>query len=86
MILNLFNISGCYWNKVQGHCVKSYLRIYPTKEQEGFLNQQFGATRFVYNKSLAIIKHQYKKHNKSLYAKRDIKPLLPKAKKSRKYN
>ena len=62
------------------------VRIYPTKEQEGFLNRQFGATRFVYNKSLAIIKHQYKKHNKSLYAKRDIKPLLPKAKKSRKYN
>ena len=39
------------------------VRIYPTKEQEKFLNQQFGAVRFVYNKSLWIIKHQYK--NKS---------------------
>ena len=61
------------------------VRIYPTKEQECFLNQQFGATRFVYNKSLAIIKHQYKNHNRPLCAKRDIKPLLSIAKKSRKY-
>jgi putative transposase len=62
------------------------VRIYPTKEQEKFLNQQFGAVRFVYNKSLWIIKHQYKNNGKRLYAKKDIKPLLSKAKKSRKYN
>lgn len=62
------------------------VRIYPTKEQEKFLNQQFGAVRFVYNKALWIIRHQYKKHSKSLYAKKDIKPLLSIAKKSRKYS
>jgi len=62
------------------------VRMYPTKEQETFLNQQFGAVRFVHNKALWIIKHQYKNKGKSLYAKRDIKPLLPKAKKSRKYH
>jgi len=61
------------------------VRIYPTSEQADFLNQQFGATRFTYNKALAIISHQYKRHGLSLKASRDIKPMLAAAKKSRKY-
>ncbi|EXJ10197.1 MULTISPECIES: RNA-guided endonuclease InsQ/TnpB family protein [Nitrincola] len=62
------------------------VRIYPTPDQAGFLNQQFGAVRFCYNKALWIIRSQYQRHGVSLRAKRDIKPLLAVAKKSRKYH
>jgi len=62
------------------------VRIYPTPEQSVFLNQQFGAVRFCYNKALWIIRNQYQRHHLSLHAKRDIKPLLAVAKKSRKYH
>lgn len=62
------------------------VRIYPTPEQAEFLNRQFGATRFVYNKALYIISAQYKRHGLKLKAKKDIKPLLAVAKKSRKYH
>ena len=62
------------------------VRIYPNAEQVDFLNQQFGAVRFVYNKALYIMKTRYKRYGISLNAKRDIKKLLPIAKKSRKYS
>ena len=62
------------------------IRIYPTPEQAEFLNRQFGSVRFIYIKSLAIISHQYSKHGKSLSAKKDMKKLLPIAKKSRRYS
>ncbi|GAB0154673.1 RNA-guided endonuclease InsQ/TnpB family protein [Marinobacterium sp. BA1] len=62
------------------------VRIYPTPEQAGFLNQQFGAVRFCYNKALWLMRAQYKRHGVKLRAKRDIKPLLAVAKKSRKYH
>lgn len=62
------------------------VRIYPTPEQAEFLNRQFGATRFVYNKALHIINSQYKRHGLKLNAKKDLKPLLVMAKKSRKYH
>ena len=62
------------------------VRIYPNNEQVDFLNQQFGAVRLVYNKFLKIISSQYKRHNKSLSANKDLKKLLPIAKKSRKYS
>lgn len=62
------------------------VRIYPTPEQAEFLARQFGAVRFVYNKSLHIISAQYKRHGLKLNAKKDIKPLLAVAKKSRKYH
>ena len=62
------------------------VRIYPTPEQAEFLNRQFGATRFVYNKALHIISSQYKRHGLKLKAKKDLKPLLAVAKKSRKYH
>ena len=62
------------------------VRIYPTSEQAGFLNQQFGAVRFCYNKALWLMRAQYKHHGLKLRAKRDIKPLLAVAKKSRKYH
>ena len=61
------------------------VRIYPTDDQADFLNQQFGAVRFTYNKALHIISSQYRRHGLKLKAKQDIKPLLPVAKKSRKY-
>lgn len=32
------------------------IRIYPTPEQAAFLNAQFGAVRFAYNKALHIKK------------------------------
>ena len=67
--------------------LKAYsIRLYPTTEQEIFLNAQFGAVRFVYNKALSIIFSKYKRHGLKLYAKKDIKPLLVVAKKSRKYS
>ncbi|WP_455380945.1 RNA-guided endonuclease InsQ/TnpB family protein [Acidihalobacter prosperus] len=62
------------------------VRIYPTPEQAEFLNRQFGATRFVYNKALHIISWQYRRHRTKLRAKKDLKPLLAVAKKSRKYH
>jgi len=61
------------------------VRIYPTTEQADFLNQQFGAVRYVYNKALHIMSSQYKRHGLSLNAKKDLKPLLAVAKKSHKY-
>lgn len=62
------------------------VRIYPTPEQAEFLNRQFGAVRFAYNKALHIISSQYKRHGTKLNAKKDMKPLLAVAKKSRKYH
>ena len=61
------------------------VRIYPTDEQADFLNQQFGAVRFTYNKALHILSHQYKTKGRSLNAKKHMKPLLAVAKRSRKY-
>lgn len=61
------------------------IRIYPTREQADFLNQQFGSVRFVYNRALAIKNHYYKHRGVSLSPVTDLKPLLPIAKKSRKY-
>lgn len=62
------------------------VRIYPTPDQADFLNQQFGAVRFTYNKALHIISSQYRRHGLKLKAKKDLKPLLAVAKKSRKYH
>mgnify|MGYP002677986334 CR=1 FL=1 len=62
------------------------VRIYPTGEQAAFLNAQFGAVRFTYNKALHISRHMYQRHGVSLKPTRDIKPLLAVAKKSRRYS
>ncbi len=62
------------------------VRIYPTGQQTVFLNAQFGAIRFVYNRALDIKKHWYTHHQRSLSVKNDLKPLLAVAKKSGKYN
>ncbi len=62
------------------------IRIYPTKEQAEFLIAQFGAVRFAYNKALHLKSHMYRKHGVTLNPKKDIKPLLSVAKKSRKYH
>ncbi len=61
------------------------VRIYPTPEQAEYLNGQFGAVRFAYNKALHIKKHTYKRHGVSLNPRKDLKPLLAVAKKSHKY-
>jgi putative transposase len=61
------------------------VRLYPTPEQAEFLNRQFGAVRFVWNKALAIKRHRYRVHGDKLSAKHDLKPLLAVAKRSRKY-
>ncbi|EQB9361680.1 helix-turn-helix domain-containing protein, partial [Escherichia coli] len=42
------------------------IRIYPTPEQAAFLNAQFGAVRFAYNKALHIKKHAYQRHGVNL--------------------
>lgn len=62
------------------------VRIYPTQEQAEFLIAQFGAVRFAYNKALHLKSHMYRKHDVTLNPKKDIKPLLAVAKKSRKYD
>ncbi|WP_217533754.1 RNA-guided endonuclease TnpB family protein [Vibrio metschnikovii] len=62
------------------------VRIYPTQEQSEFLIAQFGAVRFAYNKALHLKSHMYRKHGVTLNPKKDIKPLLAVAKKSRKYH
>jgi putative transposase len=61
------------------------IRIYPTPEQAAFLDRQFGAVRFVWNRALAIKRHRYRVHGDKLSAKHDLKPLLVTAKKSRRY-
>lgn len=61
------------------------VRIYPTPEQAKFLNAQFGAVRFAYNKALHIKKQAYLRYGVSLSPRKDLKPLLAVAKKSRKY-
>lgn len=61
------------------------VRIYPNPAQTAFLDRQFGAVRFVWNKALHIKKHRYKVHGDKLTAKYDLKPLLAVAKRSRKY-
>ncbi|HBU6250240.1 TPA: helix-turn-helix domain-containing protein, partial [Klebsiella pneumoniae] len=62
------------------------VRIYPTQEQTELLDKQFGAVRFAYNKALHIRSHWYKKHGVSLNNAKHIQPLLPIAKKSRRYS
>lgn len=62
------------------------VRIYPTPEQADFLAGQFGAVRFAYNKALHIKSHAYRRHGVNLNPKRDLKPLLAVAKRSRKYH
>tara|TARA_Y100001970_G_scaffold294258_1_gene449305 strand:- start:3771 stop:4913 length:1143 start_codon:yes stop_codon:yes gene_type:complete len=62
------------------------VRLYPSLEQADFLKQQFGAVRFAYNKALHLKSHMYRKHGVTLNPKKDIKPLLAVAKKSRKYH
>ena len=62
------------------------VRIYPTQEQAEFLIAQFGAVRFAYNKALHLKSHMYRKYGVTLNPKKDIKPLLAVAKKSRKYH
>lgn len=62
------------------------VRIYPTSEQVIFLNRQFGAVRFVWNKALAIKNHYYRVRKQNLLSKKDLKPLLAVVKKSRKYS
>lgn len=62
------------------------IRIYPTAQQAEFLNRQFGAVRFVWNKALAIKTHYYKTRKQNLSPSKDLKPLLAVAKKSRKYS
>jgi len=62
------------------------VRIYPTPEQVPFLDRQFGAVRFVWNKALAIKTHRYRTRGQKLNGKRDLKPLLAVAKRSRKYS
>ncbi|EBG2396757.1 helix-turn-helix domain-containing protein [Salmonella enterica subsp. salamae] len=61
------------------------IRIYPTSEQAEYLNAQFGAVRFAYNKALHIKKQVYQRHGLNLSSRTDLKPLLSVAKKSRKY-
>ncbi|WP_269078736.1 transposase [Endozoicomonas numazuensis] len=62
------------------------VRIYPTPKQADFLNRQFGSVRFVWNKALAIKTHYYRVQEQNLSPKKDLKPLLATAKKSRKYS
>jgi len=52
------------------------IRIYPTAEQAEFLNHQFDAVRFAWNKALAIKTHYYKVRNQNLSPKKHLKPLL----------
>lgn len=61
------------------------VRIYPTPEQAEYLNAQFGAVRFAYNKALYIKKQAYRRRGVNLSPRKDLKPLLAVAKKSRKY-
>jgi len=58
------------------------VRIYPEPEQVAFLNRQFGAVRYVWNKALWAKRHAWRTHGLSLSPKHDLKPLLAAAKKT----
>ncbi len=55
-------------------------RLYPTKEQEKFLNKQIGHCRFVYNKLLEMAKRECEQEGKK-WNYYEYKKLLPKLKK-----
>lgn len=61
-------------------------RIYPNTKQAEFIERQFSAVRFVWNKSLFLKNHYYKFRNKSLDVNKDIKKLLAYAKTTEKYS
>lgn len=65
--------------------IATKVRLYPTSEQRRFLNGQFGAVRFCYNKAVALKRDFYRNKGISLSVNKEIKPLLSIAKKSRKY-
>lgn len=62
------------------------VRIYPDKEQVQFIERQFGAVRFVYNRALHIGTHYYRVKGQKLHPVHDLKKLLAIAKKSRRYS
>lgn len=47
--------------------IATKVRIYPTAEQAAFLDRQFGAVRFVWNKALAIKTHHYRVRGEVLW-------------------
>lgn len=61
------------------------LRIYPDTDQKVFLDRQFGAVRFVYNKALHAKTHFYRRRGISLHPTHDLKKLLKSVKRSRRY-
>ena len=60
-------------------------RIYPTAAQETFLWAQWGAVRKCWNMALFLKKHYYRTRGVSLNLIHEIKPLIARAKKSKKY-
>ena len=60
------------------YCVYRF-RLYPNREQEGFLNRQIGYCRFFYNKLLEIVKRDYEQEGKK-WNYYEYKKLLPKLK------
>ena len=60
-------------------------RIYPTAAQETFLWAQWGAVRKCWNMALFLKKHYYRTRGVSLDLIHEIKPLIARAKKSKKY-
>ncbi len=62
------------------------VRIYPDKEQLGYIERQFGAVRFVYNRALHIGTHYYRVKGQKLHPVYDLKKLLSVAKKNRRYS
>jgi putative transposase len=61
------------------------IRIYPDAAQQAQLTDQWGAVRFVWNKALHAMSHQWRVHGRSLDPKHDLKKLLKIAKASRRY-
>jgi len=51
------------------------VRLYPNKTQQELLQKHFGATRYIYNRSLALKKYAYEKFGTNISASRLIKRL-----------
>ena len=51
------------------------VRLYPNKTQQELLQKHFGATRYIYNRSLALKKYAYQKFGASISVNRLIKRL-----------
>lgn len=79
----MFDLESILKKQTIHHACK--FRIYPTCEQETFLNKHFGCCRFIYNHILIRLKKAYKRRKESISIY-NAKKFIPQLKKTSCYN